>query len=268
MIKRTRGFTLIELLVVIAIIAILAALLLPALSRAKRKAKDAGCLSNLKQLGLAEFLYITDYNGNMFPYGAGGVLWLDVLRPEYSTVDAVRLCPVTQNPIPRPAGNLSLGWGDYKDTWLWISANNPNDYGSYALNGWFYAGNWSAAWGIPVSQAFYKESQIQYTSQTPDFADAIWPDEWPEPTDIPWPNLQTGYEAVTAGGPAGMDRMMIARHGPNLPNAVPTAITITKPLPAGINLSFADGHVQNVPLENLWNFYWNNNWVIPPHRPP
>ena len=75
-----KGFTLIELLVVIAIIAILAAMLLPALSQAREKARQAVCMSNLRQIALGFLMYIQENNESFPPctiYGAGkdGTAW-------------------------------------------------------------------------------------------------------------------------------------------------------------------------------------------------
>src|SRR5690242_17616118 len=71
--QERKGFTLIELLVVIAIIAILAAMLLPAMSRAKSKAAQVNCLSNIKQLTLGWLMYPDDNEG-MLAYNNGGVV--------------------------------------------------------------------------------------------------------------------------------------------------------------------------------------------------
>ena len=81
--RQRKGFTLIEFLVVISIIAVLATILFPALSIARKKTKQAICMTNLKQVGLMILMYADDYNSYAPPYYDG-----DAKRTWFSTLES------------------------------------------------------------------------------------------------------------------------------------------------------------------------------------
>ncbi len=104
--RMNRGFTLIELLVVIAIIAILAAILFPVFARARERARQTSCLSNVRQIGTALMMYVQDYDEVMPIYllssgrsetdlpdiGHDYIAWQDLLHPYVMNWDIYR-CP-------------------------------------------------------------------------------------------------------------------------------------------------------------------------------
>lgn len=265
------AFTLVELLVVVAIIGLLAALLLTSFSSAKLRAKEIGCVSNIREMSLANTMYTHDSHGNTLPYDihGEGLLWMGRLIDYQAKVDSVRLCPVATETTGSDA-DKSMQWGTADKAWAWSSTGTPDKLwsGSYCFNGWLYSELRNSKGVVSPEDAlgvFSKEFNVLYPARTPLFTDGNWLDAWPRTNDPPATDLYNGYHGTGFNGKIG--RLTLPRHGGFVASRAPRQFDTEQRLPGGINIACYDGHVELARLENLWNYYWSRTWVPPNPRP-
>ena len=114
--ERRTAFTLIELLVVIAIIAILAAILFPVFAKAREKARQSSCLSNVKQIVLAAAAYSADYDGQVLSCYIAPYYWNVFVTP-YTKNSQINRCPSGAGPYGIAHNHANLGYnGSYAET--------------------------------------------------------------------------------------------------------------------------------------------------------
>jgi len=226
-----RGFTLIELLVVIAIIAILAAILFPVFARAREKARQASCQSNLKQISLGTLMYVSDYDQKF--HGWRTWCWSDptghvdpsnpVKLQPYVKNTQLFACPSQQvNANFRNCGKPDvipeLGYGFNE----WISHAGSETNGSCTCA----SAKRENYWPKPAETLIWADSHCGMVWGEEAGTGIIWRVAWPD----------SGY-CVCPGGtpPSTTNRAAGTRHN------------------QGSNVAYMDGHVK---FSNIGNLRW------------
>jgi prepilin-type N-terminal cleavage/methylation domain-containing protein/prepilin-type processing-associated H-X9-DG protein len=235
--RRTSAFTLIELLVVIAIIAILAAILFPVFAQAREKARQTGCLSNLKQIGTGLMMYTQDYD-EAYPCNWYGGLWDTTPNgSQYKWMDAVYPYVKNEQVFSCPSDGSARKQYIYYQKLPKASSNN---WGSYCTN----VAYWDPGPGTPASSegntAARRTTTIANVTRP---SETFWAGDCNGSFQLAWPNIAQQPKIDTTvsppvlgfkgGGGIMNEGALVGRHQSRL------------------NVVWADGHASSTGLEKL-----------------
>jgi hypothetical protein len=227
-------------------------ILMPALARVRKQAKDVLGQANLKQWGMCFAMFADDHEGS-YPAGwskDGGPCrphpdkyWMGALRPYYGDEHNLRVCPMATKPSSKvdpdekyggvPPDSTFIGWGIFTEEWPWVL---PGHYGSYGWNSFVCdtptdldCNPWAKPEKYNWRNAFVKGGGL-----IPLLGDHQWIDCWPEHGDQP-----PLWHGQPWGQTSGMGRICVDRHD------------------GTVNWVFLDYSVKKIGLKQLWKLKWN-----------
>jgi prepilin-type processing-associated H-X9-DG protein len=244
--RRREGFSLVELLIVIGIIVALIALLAPAISKVRSSARTTACLANIQQWGHAYQMYLSANHGKTIRRPDDFTGWWEVLAPFIGEVRTPLHCPEAREAsrmadTPVDSHDMTISRGSASDGWMQRSVRG-DFVGSYGFNTALYHIDpvlpAKPADVNPWYEGYYIKFPTREAAKIPVLCDCMYPVLLdPNPGDSVPRNLHD------PGPTTGLAECCIDRHQ------------------MAINVMFVDGHVERIPLAELWKLKWTQSFT-------